>query len=530
MKKRFLVLLSLMLIFSLVAVGCGSNEIETPVAEEPSETPSETPVDSEPSTEPVKDTLVVGQGADAKSLDPHATNDQPSSRVSKQIYETLVNQNEAMELEPGLAESWTQIDELTYEFKLKQGVLFHNGEELKASDVKFTILRALESSHIGHIVGPIDGEKIEVIDDYTIRISTKDPFAPLIAHFAHTAMGILNEKAVTEAGEDYGQNPVGTGPFKFVSWVNGDKIDLERFEEYHGEPAKVKYVTIRNLSDNTTRTIELESGGVDIAYDIQPSDVARVEENSELTLLRDMNLSTAYVGFNTEKAPYDNLLVRQAINYALDMDTIVDVVYEGVGAPSNGPLGPNVWASNQDLEQYGFNIEKAKELMKEAGYENGFKTTIWTNDNQQRMDIAEIAQNQLKEIGIEAEVKVVEWGAYLDGTANGEHDMFILGWVTVTGDPDYGLYALFHSSQMGAAGNRTFYSNDRVDELLDEARVSADPAVREAAYKEAQKIIRDEAPWIFTWSGENVSGTRANVKGFSQHPAGHHKLSGVYFE
>lgn len=168
--------------------------------------------------------------------------------------------------------------------------------------------------------------------------------------------------------------------------------------------------------------------------------------------------------------------------------------------------------------------------MAEAGYADGFKTTIWTNDNQQRMDIAEIVQNQLKEIGIEAEVKVIEWGAYLDGTANGEHDMFILGWVTVTGDPDYGLYALFHSSQHGAAGNRTFYSNARVDELLDTARGTADPAAREAAYKEAQEIIRDEAPWIFTWTGEDLTGTRSNVKGFTQHPAGHHKLAGVYFE
>lgn len=525
-KKRYLVVLSLMLILSMVVVGCGS---KAPAPSEPAASTETAPAETTPAAS-TKDTLVVGQGADAKSLDPHATNDQPSSRVMKQIYNTLVNQNEKMELEPGLAESWTQIDPLTVEFKLRQGVKFHNGEELKASDVKFTILRALESSHIGHIVGAIDGEKVEVVDDYTIRISTKEPFGPMIAHMAHTATGILNEKAVTEAGDDYGQKPVGTGPFKFVNWVTGDKIELERFDDYYGELPKVKNVTIRNISDNTTRTIELESGGVDIAYDIQPSDVSRVEGNADLTLLRDMNLSTTYIGFNCKKAPYDNVKVRQAINLAVDMEAIVEAVYLGVGMPSKGPLGPNVWASNQNLQPYGFDVEAAKQLMKEAGYENGFKTTIWTNDNQQRMDIAEIVQNQLKAIGIETEVKVVEWGAYLDGTANGEHDMFILGWVTVTGDPDYGLYALFHSSQHGAAGNRTFFSNARVDELLNSARVTADPAVREAAYMEAQEIIRDEAPWIFTWTGENLSGTHKSVRGFSQHPAGHHKLEGVYFE
>ena len=146
------------------------------------------------------------------------------------------------------------------------------------------------------------------------------------------------------------------------------------------------------------------------------------------------------------------------------------------------------------------------------------------------MDIAEIVQNQLRAVNINAEVQVVEWGSYLDGTAAGEHDMFILGWVTVTGDPDYGLYPLFHSSQMGAAGNRTFYSNPRVDELLDIGRKSVDPDVREEAYMEVQQIIRDEAPWIFTWAGEDLAGVRSNVKGFQQHPAGHHKIFTVYFE
>jgi peptide/nickel transport system substrate-binding protein len=340
---------------------------------------------------------------------------------------------------------------------------------------------------------------------------------------------MLNEEAVTASGDDYGQNPVGTGPFKFVSWLNGDKIDLERNDDYWGELPKIKQVTFRNLSDNTTRTIELESGGVDIAYDIQPSDVNRVSDNADLQLQRDMNLSTAYIGFNAVKEPYDNVLVRQAINYALDMDLIVEAVYQGVGEASRGPLGPNVWASNQDLVPYGYDVEKAKELMAEAGYADGFSTTIWTNDNQQRMDIAEIVQNQLREINIDAEVKVVEWGAYLDGTANGEHDMFILGWVTVTGDPDYGLYALFHSGQHGAAGNRTFYTNPRVDELLDQARVSADPEVRKAAYTEAQELIRDDAPWVFTWTGENLTGLHKSVRGFTQHPAGHNKLQNVYF-
>ena len=511
-NKKVLTLLSMMIVLVLVAVGCGSTD-NGGNANAPAE---------------VKDALIVAQGADAKTLDPHASNDSPSSRVIKQINETLVVQNESMELEPGLAESWEKIDDLTFEFKLKQGVKFHNGEELKASDVEFTLLRAKESANVGHIVGAI--ETIEIIDDYTVRIATAEPFAPLLAHLAHPGASILSEKAVTDAGDDYGQAPVGTGAFKFEKWTNGDSIELIRFDEYHGELPKIKNLTFRNIAEATNRTINLETGEIDIAYDILPSDLSRIEEDENLELYRAVNLSTTYIGFNAQKKPFDDVRVRQAINYAVDVESIIGAVMEGVGEQANGPLGPNVWGSNQSLEPYGYEVEKAKALLAEAGYADGFKTTIWTNDNKTRMDIAEIVQNQLKAVNIEAEVQVVEWGAYLDGTARGEHDMFILGWTTVTGDADYGLYALYHSSQFGDAGNRTFYGNERVDELLDKARVAVDTAEREALYLEAQQIIRDEAPWIFLYSGEYLDATRANVGGFVQHPAGHHYLAPVYFK
>lgn len=503
-SKKIVLLLAVVLMVTAFAIGCG-DEADT-------------------------DTLVVAQGADADSLDPHATNDQPSSRVMKQIYESLINQNEEMELIPGLAEDWEQIDELTWEFHLREGVMFHNGEELTASDVEFTILRALESPDVGHIVGAIDPEGIEVVDDYTIRISTIEPFAPLLAHLAHTAASILNEDAVEEYGEDYGDNPVGTGPYMLDEWTRGSEIHLTRFEDFHGENGQMENITFRNIQEDGNRTIELETGEIDIAYDILPTDMSKIEDNEELELVRDLNFSTVYLGFNMDKEPFDDVRVRQAINYAIDVESIIETVMEGSGEVANGPIGPMVWASNDALEPYGHDVERAKELMEEAGYEDGFSTTIWTNDNQLRQDIAQIAQSQLEEIGIDIEIEVLEWGAYLEGTANGEHDMFILGWVTVTGDPDYGLYALFHSEQFGAAGNRTFYANERVDELLEEARKSADPDVREEAYMEVQEIVRDEAPWLFLNTGEDRTGIRNNVTGFKNHPAGHHPLWNVSIE
>ncbi len=507
MKKKLLLLVSLLLAFTLALSGCAPKQDDTPA----------------------KDKLIVGMGADAASLDPHATNDQPSSRVARQIYDTLIVQTESLELLPGLAVSWEQVDDLTFEFKLKEGVKFHNGEVLTANDVVFTLKRALQSAFIGHIVGAIDPEGIVAVDANTVRISTKQPFAPLLTHLAHPATAILNEKAVNEGGEDYGQKPVGTGPFKFVEWVSGDSITLERNDDYHGTAPALKTVVFRILTDNTTRTIELETGGVDIAYDIQPNDVSRVDSDPNLTLLRDANLATTYIGFNVEKEPFDDVRVRQAINLAIDMEAVVNLVYRGVGAPAKGPLGPNVFGANLDLEAYNKNIEEAKALLAEAGFPNGFTTTLWTNENQQRMDIAEIVQDQLAEVGIVVTIEIVEWTKYLADTAAGEHDMFILGWTTVTADADYGLYALFHSSAKGTAGNRTFYGNDEVDRLLDLGRTTADQNARLAAYREAQEIIRDDAPWIFTWTGENLAGTHKSVRGFVQHPAGHHRLATVSF-
>lgn len=502
--KRIRTLLTILLVALLGLTACASNE---------------------PSA-PVKDTLIVGMGADAVSLDPHRSNDQSSSRVRSHIYETLILQTEDLQLVPGLADSWTQIDDLTFEFKLKKDVVFHDGSPFTAADVKFTFERALTSPDIGHIIGSL--ESVEVVDDFTVRLVTKQPFAPMLTHLAHPAASILSEEVVSAAGYEFAV-PVGTGPYKFVEWVIGDKVTLARFDDYHGTKAVIPNVVFRAIPDNSVRTIELETGAIDIAYDIQPSDVNRVGDNADLTLYRDSNLSMNYIGFNMEKKPFDDVRVRQAINYAIDMDSIVKVVLMGVGAPAFGPIGPNVWGSKQDLEPYGFDVELAKSLLAEAGYPDGFTTTLWTNDNKTRIDIAEIVQNQLGAVGIEVTVEVVEWGKYLTDTAEGKHDMFILGWTTVTADADYGLYALFHSTQVGSPGNRTWFNDARVDELLTVGRTTLDTSARSAAYAEAQQIIRDQAPWIFVNTGENVAGSAKNVVGFVQHPAGHHRLNLVSF-
>jgi len=472
-----------------------------------------------------KTELVVAQAADPKSLDPHASNDNPSARITSQIYNALVELDDNMEVQPQLAESWEQPDAKTIVFKLKQGVKFHNGEELKASDVKFSLERALKSPLVEHIVGMIN--TVDVIDDYTVKVTTKEEFAPMLAHLAHPASFILNEKAVTEAGDSYASKPVGTGPFKFVSYAAGDNVTLAANEEYFAGAPAMKTLVIKNIVENSSRAMGLEAGEIDIAYDLDPMDADKVKNDANLNLVEEDSLSNDYIGFNIEKEPFNNPKVRQAIYHAINRDQLIEAVYQGAGLAANSPIGPKVFGYSDTAKNYEYNPELAKKLLAEAGYANGFKTTLWTNDNPIRVQIAQIVQAELKQVGIDMAVEPVEWGAYLDGTARGEHEMFILGWVTITADADYGLYPLFHSSNKGGAGNRSFYANPAVDKALDEARAKTDPAEREAAYKVAQELVQEDAPIMSLFYKKFNAGTQNYIEGFKVNPAGHHKLAPV---
>ena len=478
-----------------------------------------------------KTTLTVGTSAQPVTFDIQATNDSATTNVARQVYEPLLKQDEDLKLHPGLAVSWEAVDETTWEFKLRENVKWHNGDDFTADDVAWTLKRAIESPSIGHIVGSVDPAKIEVVDAYTIRIGTTQPFGPFLTHLAHPATGILNEKAVTAAGDNYATNPVGTGPYKFVEWNSGADLTLERFADYWGDAGKSEKIVFRFITDNTTRLSALKTGEIDIAYEMPPTAIKDIEADGELELVRDLNLSTAYVGFNVQKGPFQDKRVRQAVNYALDIDAILEHVYLGTGKPAKGPLNSLAFGAYDGLEPYGYDMDKAKALLAEAGVAGGFKFTIYVGDNNaQRIAVAEVVKEQLAQLGIEATIKQMEWAAYLEATANGEADMFILGWTTVTTDGDYGLYPLFHTDQMGAAGNRSFYSNKEVDKLLEDARTSTNQEERKELYKKAQVIINDEVPWIFVQDGETLTAIRKGVKGFRNHPQANHFLSGVTVE
>lgn len=468
--------------------------------------------------------LVVAQNADAKSLDPHATNDSPSSRVMVQVYNTLVERDNDLNLIPGLAESWEEVSPTEYIFNLRKGVKFHNGNELKSSDVVFTLKRMLDSPRVHHIVGPI--KDISSMEDYKVKVSLSKPFAPLLFHLAHPASSILNEEAVKNSGEDYGQQPVGTGPFKFEEWLSGDRIVLSKFDDYFRGASQIDEVVFRNIVEGTNRVIGLETEEIHISYDISPIDLDQIKNNNSLKLMESSGLSMNYLGFNTIKSPFKDPKVRNAVAHAVNVDDILEAVLMNSGVKANSSVPKGVFGYADSIEPIKFDPEFSKQLLKESGIE-GFNTKIWTNDDPTRRQIAEVVQAQLKEIGITAEIESLEWGAFLEGTAREEHEIIILGWGNVTGDADYSTYAVFHSSTPPAAGRRTIYSNSEVDRLLDIARETTDADERMAAYYEAQMIIKDEAPLVPLYYPKYNAGLTKDVSGFSLNPMGHHSLYGV---
>ncbi|PRO66628.1 glutathione ABC transporter substrate-binding protein [Alkalicoccus urumqiensis] len=484
------------------------------------------------------DELVISTLSDIEALDPHGSNDVPSSTVQEPIYETLLSQSEEMELEPLLATEWEATEDNVWSFTLREDVTFHNGDEFNAEAVKATFDRVLDeevASQRAFLYEMV--EEVVVVDDYTVEFHTEFPFAPLPSHLAHSGGAIMSPTVIEEdyaqmedggqPGDYINENPVGTGYFEFSEWNPGSEVVLTRNDDYWGEAAGVESVVFRVSPEDLTRIGELETGAADIIFPVSPSDMDRVEDMENASLYTQESLSLSYIGFNMQKEPFDDARVRQAVSMAINKDDLLEGVLEGTGTPAVGPIGENVFGYSDAVEGLEYDPEQAQELLAEAGYEDGFETTIWTNDNRERMDVAELVQAQLSAIGVTAEIEVLEWGAYLDSTAEGEHDMFILGWVTVTGDADYGMYALFHSSQQGAAGNRSFMENAELDQLLDDARQETDEAAREDLYEQAMEILVEEAPMLYLYHTDYLVGLSDDVEGFWKHPNGLYQLQDV---
>ena len=514
MKKNFNHAMSLVLVaaMALSLAACGGN-------------PANNGAEGGETAGGYKNTLTWAQGADVTSLDPHQGHETPAVQVTSQIFDTLVTLDpKTNEIVPQIADSWEQIDEQTYVFKIHEGIKFHDGSDLTAEDVKFSLDRARNSATVSYIVNFI--EDVTVDDDHTVTIKTTAPYAPALRNLAIPFAAIV-PKAVVEADEDaFILNPVGSGPYKFVEWNQGDHVTLKAFDDYYAGKAETENLIMKVIPETSQRTIALETGEVDMAYDLAVNDIPKVNENNKLQVYEIPSLTCWYVSMNLNKKPFDNPKVREALSMASDRQTIIDTINAGSGQPADAIIAPAVFGYySTGVREY--NPTKAKELLAEAGYPDGFSTSLWVNDNQSRIEMCQAMQAMLLEIGVQCNIEVLEFGSYISRTVAGEHDMAYFGWTTSSGDADYSYYSLEHSTQQGAAGNRSFLADPDVDKLIEKARFNTNESERKDLYKElAIKLdeINNNIPIFYSYI--NV-GANKNVEGFIMDANGYYSLDKV---
>ncbi|MDR0239085.1 MAG: ABC transporter substrate-binding protein [Deltaproteobacteria bacterium] len=482
------------------------------------------------------DTLTAAFPVDPKTMDPHATQDSASHTPMRQIYESLVTLNEKGVVVPVLAEKWEALPgNKGYTFHLKKGVRFHNGEVMKADDVIFTFQRAAgpEGSAVHSFSNFIDIANVKALDDHTVVIPTKQPMGTcFLESMNHPWSSILSRKAVETTGKNYGQNPVGTGRFKLASWAKGDKVTMERFEDYHGEKAKLKKLVIRTIIEGASRVIELESGAIDVAGEIPQVDVKRIQANPALDMVIRPGQVVAVLSPDITKPPYDNLLLRKAMDIAIDREGIAKTVYRGYAEPSNGPITAQIkYSKHKTTPIPKVDVPKAKELLKQAGYPNGLKGTLITPDRSDYMSCVTVIQENLRAIGMEMELKVIEWGAYLDVVRQPGHAPYF--WYHWGGapalDPFFPLTTAFHSSAAGQT-NRTFLKDPEIDALLDKGAALDDGPERQAVYEKLWDKLNDMVAWINVVEPYRLVGTVKGLKGVHFTPSVIVYYGNAYFE
>ncbi|MCC7430172.1 ABC transporter substrate-binding protein, partial [bacterium] len=448
--------------------------------------------------------------------------DTTSGNIILRIFDGLVQfEPKTLAVIPAVAESWEITEESkVFTFHLRKGVKFHNGREVVAQDFKYSFERILSpetASERQWVLNQIDGSDdfmnkkvdsvrgIEVLDDYTFKITLKQPFAPFLSMLCMETGSVVPKEEVEKVGNDqFTRNPVGCGPFKFKEWQADISVTLEAFQDYYGTKSEtiqeVKFVVIPSIP---TALEAYKNNEIDFLDELPPGQIATLKKDFPQDVQEWSQIGTYYIGFNLEKAPFkDNLKLRQAINFAVDRQKIVEIIEEGNAIACSGILPPGIPGHNPDLKTYSYDIEKAKTLLAEAGFPDGkgLQTiTVWFNTHDRHQRIVQYVQQELKKIGINLEIKNLDWPAYLKALDAGEPEMFRMGWLVDYVDPDNYLHTLLHSSQIGAPGNYARYKSAKIDSLLDLGRKLANIDERIKVYQEAEKLAVDDAVWLFLY-------------------------------
>lgn len=471
-------------------------------------------------------TLNVGIVSDPVTLDPALMGSFFELSTQYLVHEPLLHMTPDLEIEPGLVESWNVENDTRYSFRLREGLTFHDGTTLDAQAVKANYDRILDpatGSPRASELGPV--ESVEVAGPLEFTITLSKPYAPFLSVLTNRAGMMVSPTALEELGEDFSTQAVGAGPFRVVDWVKNSELVLERFDGYwrEGQPY-LDRVVLRPMPDETVRLTNLRSGSLQLINGVPPQNVQSLRSDNAIQVYEQAGLGFNDVALNTTREPFDDKRVRQALWYSIDPNVIQRVVYFGTGTPSYGPIPPAIpWAYDPDFVPYSRDIERARELLAEAGHEEGVEFEITVTNSPIQVRIAEIVQAQAAEAGFDVSVRQIDSTSLI--TVLRERD-FDASWAPWSGrpDPDGNMYNYF---TIGGPNDFAGWENEQVDSLLNEARVTLDQERRAELYQEAQKIIAEEAPLIFFHHDAILQAATSEVEGYRQWPDGAFHLEDV---
>ncbi len=459
-------------------------------------------------------TLIYAAGADPDSLDPANTDSNPGEAIGRMMNNFLVRFDAKLNLVPDLATKWTTSkDGLTWSFTLRKGVKFHDGTPFNAEAVKYNFERFLgpEKPLKASLHTPII-KSVDVVDEYTVRFNLKVPFAFFLNNLAHSASAMVSPEAHKKWGRDLTLHPVGTGPFKFVEWVRGDRIVLVRNDDYFEGKPRLDKVIVRTVREDSARVLGLEAGDYDLIVRIPPEDVARLTRSGRVRIEAAQSNRALRIGINASKKPFDDVRVRQALNNAVDKESIVKNIYQGLASVIPTMVGP-LNTGYAPLKGYPYDPAKAKKLLAEAGYPNGFKTTLWTPKGRYLKDfeLAQAVQQQLQAVGVAASLETFEWAAYLSllkkPKDEARQELYLIGWSPSTGEARWGIYPITACSQWRPSGsNDSFYCNKDVDGLIDRAVAATSLKERDDYLRKAQELLVKDPSSIYLLATKETVG------------------------
>jgi peptide/nickel transport system substrate-binding protein len=488
------------------------------------------------------DTLLVGLSEEPRSLDPHTTTASSDFRVAVNLYEGLTRfETGTLTPGPGLAKRWKVSNEgKQYTFFLRRGVRFHDGTPFDARAVKFNFDRMLDKRHPYHHTGPFplafffeQVKSVDVVDSHTVRFTLDEPFAPLLANLAYPTGMLVSPAAVIRYQKEFGRHPVGTGPFRFARWDAGQRVVLARNEQYHQGAPVLRRVIFRPVADPMTRVAELRASGLDLVPELSPDNARWFRDAPGFHVAEAAGPHLWFLILNTNKAPFNDVRVRRAVNLAVDKQALVNDVLQETASVAAGPIAKAFGAHAGEVVPYPHDPARARQLLAEAGVEAGQRLAFAAPESGSGMlapmQMATAIQADLERIGFDVEIESYEWNSYLTLVNAGleRFDMAAMAWMT--SDPDTLPFLALRSRALPPKGfNSGWYRNPALDELLVAARGESDPRARAAIYARVQRIVHDDAPWLFVASWKQNVVAQSAVQGLKLEPSFQLHLEGVH--